>query len=485
MAKRKKKGMKGSLILFVIEVIVLVVLVGGIFVYAKINEGLRNIGTAEPKTTNTALDPNLDVDDAEENEGVSENQVMHGYTNIALVGLDSRDSGTLDYANSDTMIIASINNDTKKVRMVSVYRDTLLNIKPDGAPNQGGDGSNLISDEDVIEVLSGEDGQSSDYVVGDNYDDDYDYDYDTEDYTDYDNDYDYDEETTYEDTYEDEDETVGSSDSSESTAELQMGGTYDKANAAYNLGSAKQMLTMLNRNFDLDIHDYVVVNFQSVAQLVDDIGGLDMNLLHDEVVMINDYCKETSKVVGKDYTPLEVPPDDGTVNAFHLDGTQAVSYARIRYTTGNDPKRTERQRVVIQKIVEKAQSKGLNAVTAIINDVLPLCKTSLSSAEIIKMASYMLDYEIEKTAGFPFAHLEKDVFPHGKKRDAVIPVTLKENVAELHQFLFDEENYQPTTSVQIISDDIVRISQLGDQSIETARKASEIPSIGGETDQLK
>ncbi len=474
MAKRRKKGSKKGLIIFAVEVIVLVVLVSGIFVYAKINEGLRNIGTSDQTADANSEDPNLDADTAGENEGIADNEAMHGYTNIALVGLDSRDSGSLDYANSDTMIICSINNDTKKVRMVSLYRDTLLNIDPDGTADQGGDGSDFISDEDL---------------VADNYDDDEDYDYE-EDYDDdygYDDDYDSDYDSD-DDRYDDSDNNYSSTGSSESTTsapETTMGGTYDKANAAYNLGSAKQMLTMMNKNLDLDLHDYVVVNFQSVAKLVDDLGGLDMDLLHDEVVMINDYCVETSKVVGNDYTPLEEPADDGSVNTFHLDGTQAVSYARIRKTTGNDPKRTERQRVVIQKIVEKAQSKGLNAVTAIIDDVLPLCKTSLSSAEIIKMATQMMSYEIEKTTGFPFAHLERDVYPQGNKRDAVIPVTLKQNVIELHAFLFDEENYVPTDTVNTISDDIVRISQLGEDSIELAREASEIPSIGGETDNMK
>ncbi len=493
MAKRKKKGNKRGLILFTVEVIILVVLVSGIFVYAKINEGLRNIGTSDQDAASQAeVDPNLDVDEAGENEGISDNEVMHGYTNIALVGLDTRDSNTLDYANSDTMIIASINNDTKQVRMVSLYRDTLLNIEPDGTTDQGGDGSDLVSEEDIVDDSSYYESSDEDSSYNDSSNDvvgtDYDYDdYEDDDYDDYDYDDDDDYDYYYEDDDEDYEDSSYASDDSlvGSSSEYSVGGTYDKANAAYNLGSAKQMLTMMNMNFDLDIHDYVVVNFQSVAKLVDDLGGLDMSLLHDEVVMINDYCVGTSEVIGNDYTPLEVPPDDGSVNEFHLDGTQAVSYARIRYTTGNDPKRTERQRVVIQKIVEKAQSQGLNAVTAIINDVLPLCKTSLSSAEIIKMATYMMDYEIEKTTGFPFAHLEKDVYPAGKKRDAVVPVTLEQNVIELHAFLFDEENYVPTDTVKAISNDIITISDLGTDDIERARAASEIPSIGGETDEMK
>ncbi len=475
MAKGKKKKGKSSLMLFVIEIVVLMILVGGIFVYAKVNEGLRKIGTSSPHVSqNGEIDPNQDADAAGENEGVAEIESMHGYTNIALVGLDTRDSDQLDYANSDTMLIASINNDTKKVRLVSLYRDTLLNINPDGEDNQGGDGSELVSDEELV---------GTDYEdEEEEYNDD---DYDDEDGDAYESDYD--SEYNYEDDEEEEsgEDDDSASDYSESLAEtVTVGGTYDKANAAYNLGSAKQMLTMMNKNLDMDIHDYVVVNFKSLVTLIDDLGGLDVDMLHDEVVHTNNYAIETSKAVGAKYTKLKEPPDDGSVNTYHLNGVQSVSYARIRKTTGNDPKRTERQRVIIGKIVDKAKAQGINAVTAILNDVLPLCKTSLSNAEIIKLASSMMNYEIEKTSGFPFVHLDIDCYPHGRKRDAVVPVTLETNVIELHKFLFDDSSYEPTATVRQISADITKITDLSEASIASATEASAIPSIGGETDKL-
>ncbi|MDO4619745.1 MAG: hypothetical protein Q4B09_03885 [Lachnospiraceae bacterium] len=157
--KNPKKKKKASVVIFVIELIALLVLVAGIFVYARINDGLRNLGTSSAlnQTTGTGTvagqisqadgtviaetadnqaaapadvtaDPNFDGDAAEENAEIAQNSSLKGYTNIALVGIDTRDNSGIDYANSDTMIIASINNDTGQIRMVSIYRDTLLNI---------------------------------------------------------------------------------------------------------------------------------------------------------------------------------------------------------------------------------------------------------------------------------------------------------------------------------------------------------------------
>jgi LCP family protein required for cell wall assembly len=415
MAKNSKKNSKKSAVIFGVEIALLLILVGCIFVYAKINEGLDGIGSGTAKASASSQDPNMDADSAAENAGVSSNTVLHGYTNIMLVGIDTRDNSEIDYANSDTMIIASINNDTKSVKLVSVYRDTLLNIDPTAS--------------------------------GDSYDS----------------------------SYISADETTSGTTTS--------GGLYRKANAAYANGSAKQLLSMMNVNLDLDLHDYVVVDFKSLATLIDDLGGLDIDLLYEEVVHLNNYMKETTQVTGADYEKLDLP-EEGTVTTYHLNGSQAVSYARIRYTTGNDMKRTQRQRVVISKIVEKAKKKGLTAIDAIISDVLPLCRTSFSRAEIISMASSMLDYSIEDTTGFPFEHIEKDVYPNGEKQDAVIPVTLETNVSELHAWLFGEEDYQVTDAVKAISEDIKSLSGLDESDIETAKEASAVPDIGGATDGM-
>ena len=125
--------------------------------------------------------------------------------------------------------------------------------------------------------------------------------------------------------------------------------TYSKANAAYAYGEAEQAITMLNTNLDLNISEYATVNFNALTTIIDDLGGLDMDMSYAEIVHMNNYCVETSEETGKDYTPIELPdrPDDieAVQYHYHLNGVQATSYCRIRYTASLDMGRTERQRL--------------------------------------------------------------------------------------------------------------------------------------------
>lgn len=384
--KRRKKKKGGNVVLFVVEIIVLVVLVAGIFAFAKINRSLNeNLGTdLAGHVTNDNTD-NVII-----NEEVAASEKLTGYTNIALVGIDTREQD-IDYANSDTMLVASINNDTWGVRMISLYRDTYVNIDPDS-----------------------EDGK------------------------------------------------------------------FNKANAAYAFGSVNQFLSMLNANLDLNVTQYVIVDFNAVASLIDDLGGINITLTEQEIVHLNNYCVETAKVTGMPYTPLEY--EHGMeAREYTLNGVQGVSYARIRYTEGNDPKRTQRQRLVIQKIVEKAKSKGLAAVTAIIEDVFPKVKTNFTSSQLIKMASQMFNYNIEYTSGFPFEHLETDI----GDLDVVVPVTLADNVSELHEFLFDDTGYVVSENVKEYSERIESDSGFGSGYRAAAKENGIVPDTGSEADMAK
>lgn len=344
-------------ILFGIEIFILLILIGGVFIYAKL--GKMNF-------------TDLDFSKIGVNTGVSDNNVMKGYTTIGLIGLDGRDGELKTGARSDTMIIASINNDTKKVKLVSVYRDTYLRIGEDSEGN----------------------------------------------------------------------------------------GQYDKANAAYAKGGPEQFLSMLNTNLDLNVTDFVSVDFQAVAEAVELLGGIDVELKEEEVVHLNNYCVETSKVTGMDYTPLEEK-----AGVHHLNGVQTVSYARIRYTSGNDFRRAARQREVIYKIVEKAKNSDIATLSKILDKVFPKVYTSFTKAEILQMGMSMMSYDIEDQTGFPFDHLYG-----GRVKDAmggldvVLPVTLESNVIKLHEFLYPEDSYTPSDEVKAYSQRIVDKSGFGDES---------------------
>lgn len=355
--RRRRRRSTLSRVMFALEIIVLVVLMGGLFVYAK-------LGKLNHETIN---EEEIDV-----NESVTENQVMKGYTTIALVGIDSRDDKLKSDWNSDTMIIASINNDTKKVKLVSVYRDTYL-------------------------------------CLG-----------------------------------EDEDEN----------------NSYGLANSAYCTGGAKKMINMLNKNLDMNISDFVTVNFQAVAETVELLGGIDVEMKKEEVVHLNNYCVETSEVTGMDYTPLEE-----IEGVQHLNGVQAVAYARIRKTSGNDFRRAARQREVIYKIVEKAKNSSIATLNTVLDKIFPMIYTSLTEKEILSMGMNMLSYDIEDQTGFPFDHLYGDTVKEAMDGvDCVLPITLESNVIKLHEFLYPEDSYVPSNEVKTYSQEIIDKSGFGEES---------------------
>lgn len=279
------------------------------------------------------------------------------YTNIALFGLDAREGESIESGvRSDSMMIASINNETNEVKVVSIFRDTLLK---------------------------------------------------------------------------------------------QQDGTFDKANAAYSYGGPQEAIALLNRNLDLDIKNYMSVDFKALSDVIDALGGMELELTAEEVVHMNNYCVETSEVTGKDYERIE-PEVAGT---YHLNGVQATSYARIRATAGGDYKRAERQRLVIEKIVEKAQKANLKTLDKIIDVVFPQVSTSFSSKDLIGIAANALSYQLGETQGFPYSIADTDVVD-GYEGSYVVPSDFDGDVKKLHEFLFNEKDYQVSDMVKEISHEI-------------------------------
>lgn len=280
------------------------------------------------------------------------------YTNIALFGLDSRNGELTGGVRSDSIIIASINNHTKEVTLVSVYRDTYL--------------------------------QMSD-------------------------------------------------------------GSYSKINAAY-VSGPENAINVLNKNLDLDIEDYVAVNFNALIDMVDLLGGFDLELTAEEAYWTNQFSNETAAIHGVE--PTYLPNEDGGV--YHLNGIQAVAYSRIRYTAGDDFKRTERQRIVLSKIIEQAKHASPVTLNNLLNQVLPQVSTSLGNWKILRLCLNVFFYNMDETAGFPFNLVPSWFAPDGG--EAVVPIGLASNVVELHRYLFDDESYQPSAEVNAINDELIYLT---------------------------
>lgn len=323
---RKKKNQFRNIMIFVIIMILLLV---GVQVYMKVNKTINKI-------------PRYDEEDEDitQNEGIA----IDGYRNIVIFGVDTRDN-SVKRGNTDTIMVASINNKNKDVKLVSIYRDTYVNI-----PDKG----------------------------------------------------------------------------------------YDKINAAYANGGYALAINTINKNFDLDVKEYLTVNFKAVVDTIDMLGGITLKIDEEEVKWLNGYVRELNRINGTNV------PGITSAGTQTLNGTQATAYARIRYTSGGDFKRTERQRIVIGKIFDKAKAAKLSTLNDIIDEIFPQTLTNLSNTEILALSKDVFSYDIVDQTGFPF---EKDAHTYNKV-SYVFPIDLADNVTKLHLLLFEKENYEPSQAVK-------------------------------------
>jgi LCP family protein required for cell wall assembly len=154
----------------------------------------------------------------------------------------------------------------------------------------------------------------------------------------------------------------------------------DKINHAYAFGGPKLAIETLNENFNLNIDKFITVNFSSLPKIIDDIGGITLNLTSDELEYINSAIYNTNKF---NHTNS---PNILTAGEQLVVGTQALAYCRIRYTEGGDFKRTERQRTVLNKLLEKSKSIPLTQYPSLLDELLPTIHTNLEKSEILSLA---------------------------------------------------------------------------------------------------
>ncbi len=361
--KKQQKGRRGrrkwstarKVVVGVVAALVCVAGVGVTYAATKMNE----IQTED-----------IPVENIEASEQAVES--AEGYTSFVVFGVDSR-VDNLEGSRSDCIIICSLNNATKEVKMLSVLRDSFLDIG---------------------------------------------------------------------------------------------GGDLQKCNAAYSYGGPEQALNMLNRNLDLYLTDYVTVGFGAIANAIDLLGGVEIDVQENEIKYINKYQKEVAKSANKEIVEVTEP------GVQMLNGVQATSYARVRRTTGGDFTRAQRQRTVIKAMVDQVQKSDLVTLNSLIDEIFPSIKTSFSLTEILAYAADFAKYTIGETTGFPFEVASRTYDDVGS---VDIPLTLDSNVVELHKFLYDEDDYTPSDTVMEISQMIQE--RVGDIAIEAHQTADDGTSM--------
>lgn len=239
-------------------------------------------------------------------------------------------------------------------------------------------------------------------------------------------------------------------------------GSYSKINEAYFRGGAKQAISALNRNLDLQIDDYGTFNWATVAQVVNILGGVDIDLSKEEFYYINAYITDTVKGTGIGSVQLK------HAGMNHLDGIQAVAYARLR-KMDTDFQRTERQREVIEQCFEKLKKADFATVNNVMETTLKGIETGVTLDDIIPLGKNIAKFFISETAGFP---QDKYDAMMGSKGDCVIPDTLASNVTQLHEFLFNETDYKPSSKVNEISNRIASDVKKYKNSKPAATKAA-------------
>lgn len=318
---KSRRGLKAFGITVLVLLIILAVIIGGSFWYIS-----NKLGKIQ----------RVDLDEEDLNVSAEVEANLSGYRNIAIFGIDSRQDNYDKGNRSDCIIIASINNTTKEVKLISVYRDTYVQIEGHGL---------------------------------------------------------------------------------------------DKITHAYSYGEAPLAIKTLNTNLDLNIKEFVTVNFDAVKEIVNDIGGITMPVTAEEVRHI---------------------PGITSAGTYNLTGEQALAYARIRYASGGDYKRTERMRDVLTAVANKVKTFNISQLNTLVDKVLPRVYTNLSAGDIFGLIPSAPSFKITDSIGWPYE--TKGIT---MDRWYGIPITLESNVSRLHQEVFNETDYTPSETVKQISNQIV------------------------------
>ena len=315
---RKKKSWSTTKKVVLSLVMVLVILIGTVLGFYK---HIKN-------KIYVKKEPSISNNDSEFKE-------VEGITNVLLIGVDARDLD--EPCRSDSMIIATIDNNNKKVKLTSLFRDTLVDIPGHGEA---------------------------------------------------------------------------------------------KLNSAYMLGGPELLLETVKETYNISIDKYIIINFWGFEAIVDYIGGIEVD--------VKDYqLEELNKYIGESTGGNDCPVEEAGVQT--LNGKQALSYARIRYNVGDEYERTDRQREVIFKVVEKLQNTKPSKYLGIMNTMLEYIRTNIDPLEALNMA-----YTIYK---FPSLEMEQLQIPlvalsetrNYKELGSVFLMDRLQNASILYNFIYENK----------------------------------------------
>lgn len=331
---KKKKNIIITAVMIVLIAIIAIILV-------KINSS--NVSNKENKNFKADTENGI-VSENSQNATEDSSSSTTGTEDFAIFGVDSRSDQLDKGTRSDSIMIVRVNHDAKTVRIVSIFRDCMMNIDGHG---------------------------------------------------------------------------------------------YQKVTHAHAFGGPKLAVRTLNENLDLDIKHYVTVNFSSVGDIVDEVGGIVQDLDDEEVKAINGCITEVNGIRGTNSSQIT------KAGTYTLDGTQAVAYSRIRHASGGDYKRAERQRTVLFKVFESAKKMNMASKIKVVSDLIGKVNTDYQTDEILSIFKNLSEYTIEDSTAYP------QVFYGGTVEGAwvEVPTSLCDMATGIHKFLYGDDSYTPSATV--------------------------------------
>lgn len=221
----------------------------------------------------------------------------------------------------------------------------------------------------------------------------------------------------------------------------------NRINVAYARGGGALAMRTINNNFDMNIQYYATINFYGLASIIDSIGGIDIEMTKQEAAAINTYLKKhPPKYDNTDGTArVELEKVDGVQ---HLDGVQAVMYARVR-SIDNDFQRTARQRKLLELLLNKImQDMTIDKLMGLMETSLPYVETNVGLNTMLELALGLLNSGIVQKAQSGEPLLEQQRIPldetwkydttSGGSSVVVFRSTKRktENIQALHEFIY-------------------------------------------------
>lgn len=317
-----------KILVSMLAIVTLIVgLLGASYYYVK--------GKIYKDVSDNQLENSISNNDLEDNDDQVTYKEVEGITNVLLIGTDKRED--LDGCRSDSMIIATLDNNNKKVKLTSLYRDALVYIPGHGE---------------------------------------------------------------------------------------------DKMNAAFELGGVKLLFQTIKKNYDIDINDYVVIDFSGFETVIDQLGGVEVNVKDYQLEELNKYIGEST---GGNDCPVKKTGEQV------LNGKQALAYARIRYGVGDDYERTERQREVLLKMVEKLKDTNPTKYLGIMSAMLDYLTTNIDPFEALNMAYTIYQFPTlnSEQISIPILDITEDM--NYKDLGSVLVSDMEQNAEILNKFIYDDE----------------------------------------------